>query len=395
MFITLSSCDVNEPKKDKPKPEGYQEDIPWPSLADSPWPMFHGNPQSNGRSKYYGAKVGIIESKITLNDFHAGVVLANDSVIFIADNFSQKLIDKTGKLKWEFLTSEETITTPIITSDGKIFSAYETGNIYCYSINGNKQWTFKTKGHISCKNIINDKNGNIYVVDKNKILYCISSSGNKIWELQEERISPNAGLSFSPNGEKLFLSGKLGVLCIDIISQSIIWSFGNIDSYGAPLIDSQGNIYIISGNRNDETSIGLYSLYSDGKIRWCFKNHQWREEWGFYSTPAEMTMDKYGNIYFGMDTLYSVDYNGKLNWKKTFGFTASALTCDNDNVVYFIEDLSGKQSMKLYAIYGESGNIKWSILINEPHLTSTTSSLAIANGRIYLPTQGKYFYIIK
>ena len=34
---------------ESPKPPGYQEDIPWPSLADSPWPMFYGNPQNNGR----------------------------------------------------------------------------------------------------------------------------------------------------------------------------------------------------------------------------------------------------------------------------------------------------------------------------------------------------------
>lgn len=29
-----------------------QYDIVWESLADSPWPMFHHDPQSTGRSKY-------------------------------------------------------------------------------------------------------------------------------------------------------------------------------------------------------------------------------------------------------------------------------------------------------------------------------------------------------
>jgi len=31
-----------------------QQPIPWPSLADSPWPFIRGDMQATGRSKYIG-----------------------------------------------------------------------------------------------------------------------------------------------------------------------------------------------------------------------------------------------------------------------------------------------------------------------------------------------------
>ena len=52
-LLLLTACE-DEVIQSPPKPPGYQEDIPWPSLADSPWPMNHHDPQSSGRSKFIG-----------------------------------------------------------------------------------------------------------------------------------------------------------------------------------------------------------------------------------------------------------------------------------------------------------------------------------------------------
>ena len=56
ILLIFISCrkDTTGIETEEPLPPGYQQDIPWPSLADSPWPINHGDPQSTGRSKYPG-----------------------------------------------------------------------------------------------------------------------------------------------------------------------------------------------------------------------------------------------------------------------------------------------------------------------------------------------------
>ena len=74
ILLSLSSCETTEPPdQNLTRPPGYQEDIPWPSLADSPWPMNHHDPQSTGRSPYDGPALGQIEWQIDTLYVTAGV----------------------------------------------------------------------------------------------------------------------------------------------------------------------------------------------------------------------------------------------------------------------------------------------------------------------------------
>ena len=81
----LISCEESTgPDNSKdPKPPGYQEEIPWPSLADSPWPMYHHDPQNTGRTNYSGpfsiSSITEIKSAITATN----VILSEDSSFFI------------------------------------------------------------------------------------------------------------------------------------------------------------------------------------------------------------------------------------------------------------------------------------------------------------------------
>ncbi|MBU2444432.1 MAG: hypothetical protein KJ666_02510, partial [Bacteroidetes bacterium] len=60
ILISLSCKDKGVDPQDN-YPPGYQHDIPWLSLADSPWPMHNADPQATGRSKYLGPMNGIID----------------------------------------------------------------------------------------------------------------------------------------------------------------------------------------------------------------------------------------------------------------------------------------------------------------------------------------------
>ncbi len=57
----FSSCTNTETGPDDHTTQlGYQKDIDWPTLADSPWPIFQPDPQGTGRSRFSGPKCGII-----------------------------------------------------------------------------------------------------------------------------------------------------------------------------------------------------------------------------------------------------------------------------------------------------------------------------------------------
>ena len=76
-------------------PPGYQYDIPWPSLAYSPWPMYQNNPQSNGRSKYIGPQQGTLSDKIRAYNMQSSILIGDSAVYFCAfDSFKESYIQK-------------------------------------------------------------------------------------------------------------------------------------------------------------------------------------------------------------------------------------------------------------------------------------------------------------
>ena len=237
----MFSCDTTEPPPKEEKPPGYQEDIPWPSLANSPWPMAHHDPQSTGRSKYSG---------------------------------------------------------PII--------------------------------------------------------------GEKIWEFEDDNKPFNSGIS------------------IDIENQMVKWTFGNKTSIGKSIVvDSQGNLYF--EKPSDELSkIVLISLNPDGTLRW--ELNQKHNDLGRDNTPA---LDKYGNIYFATDTLYSVDYNGNIRWKIGLeGICDAPILCDESGTI-FVPTFTWTRTVYLYSV-NENGSINW--VHEEKNAFWLRGSAAIGfNQTLYLP----------
>ncbi|MDP2364134.1 MAG: hypothetical protein Q8M94_10235, partial [Ignavibacteria bacterium] len=81
-IILFTAC-KDEITQPPPKPPGYQEDIPWPSLADSPWPMYQHDPQNTGRSKYKGPQSGVTTWDYDSVSIESSVVIGlNGSIIF-------------------------------------------------------------------------------------------------------------------------------------------------------------------------------------------------------------------------------------------------------------------------------------------------------------------------
>ncbi len=232
-LFNLSCKDEGTPPMELP--EGYQQDISWPSLADSPWPMFHHDPQSTGRSKYDITLNGVIAGTIEANNLQSSIIVSKDSTIFFALSGGGGILKafKNSKQEWEYIFNNNTdiFLSPLIDKNGNIYvGTAQSGKIYSFNKTGNKNWEFST-GHRIWQTSLNiDKEGNLYFIDNSQTLYCISSNGNLNWSFTDSRMSSGtpSSVSFSPDGKNIYIPGCNGVslLSFDITEKKVDWSFG-------------------------------------------------------------------------------------------------------------------------------------------------------------------------
>jgi hypothetical protein len=360
-LLILTACE-DEVIQPPPKPPGYQEDIPWPSLADSPWPMGNHDPQNTGRSKYSGLTNGQVVDSISAYNLQAGCVVGPDSTIyFISSNLAVlNAVTLNGNIKWQRTIAVESVTTPLIDKNNRIYAAGGK-SLFCFTSTGDSVWEFRCDGRYFVSYNLNiDKNGNLYIIDDTHSLYSISPTGTLNWKFTDTRIPANSFHSpaFSPDGNTIYIQGdQVSLIALDINSVSIKWVFGNVTSYSGPVVDCQGNIYLLPGERVTSNS-GPYTFYcinSDGVVKW---NYTITDEYlGLFDTP---TIDRLGNIYFGNDSLYSFSYSGNLNWKKFIAEAAikTSIICDGNNNIYF-----GTVDNTFYA-FGQDSVLKFTISLN-------------------------------
>jgi hypothetical protein len=396
MFLVIFSISCEKStdpiETDKPPP-GYQEDIPWPSLANSPWPMAHHDPQNTGRSKLWGPTQGIIswefdEAYKMMN----GVVVGYDSTAYILippANGGLFAFNPDGTLKWNLniLTVSHLFTSPIITADGTIFCYDGNKIVHAVDPEGTVKYSFNLESATHTPTFAIDKVGNFYYIDENATLYVIDQEGNVQWTLQDDRFNNYRSTypSFSPDGNTLYIiSGPPALSAVDIKSKEIRWSIQSNDLPELPnfipaigvIVGAYGNIYCL--NRIDNEEAELLALRPNGEIKWRYKVKS-----SNLSVQANIpTIDRYGNVYCATDSLYSIDFDGNLKWKKDLSNNISdcPLICDDNGSIYI--GAIGAQ-MSLIA-FDSDGNQLWKIDDNQ---NGVGGSPAIGfNEFIYFPT---------
>ena len=94
-----------------------QIDIPWPTLANSPWPMIKHDPQLTGRSPYAGPKIPTIKWTLDLPyGVFSGPVIGEDGTLYVGTRAYLYFVGDTtnyfyainpdGTIKWTFLTGD-------------------------------------------------------------------------------------------------------------------------------------------------------------------------------------------------------------------------------------------------------------------------------------------------
>ncbi|HDQ00174.1 MAG TPA: hypothetical protein ENN22_13470 [bacterium] len=300
-----------------------QVDIPWPSLAESPWPSTHGDMQCTGRSRYEGpreGKVGWTYFNDGIFNEISGVVIGEDGTIYFCAkperspsvNYYLHALNPDGSLKWKKKLEGLMAWTPIIGAGDVIYVAAYGGPFYAFNSDGTVKWTYDTSTIIYTFAPALGLDGTIYFVDVEGTLYALNSDGSLKWTTRGTAglymENPNYSIAMSPDGGVLYAGGSDNTFnAIDAHTGSVRWQLptGYI-LQTSPLVDCSGNIYFI---KLDSTFV-IWSVTPEGEFRWksdVYVHH-------FVS----LHIDKDGNIYAygGKNKLLCFDYAGNLRWSK-------------------------------------------------------------------------------
>jgi outer membrane protein assembly factor BamB len=397
LILLLFGCakEDNGVDPSPPEPPGRQEGIQWPSLANSSWPMYHGDPQSTGRSKYFGPALGSIDWKIDDIFSETGVVIGADATIYFGATAGTQgpaalyAYRPDGTLKWRFElpTGNPTVrTTPLVAADGTIYIAgRQTGTIFAVKPDGTLRWEFSADSHVGQSGMNIGLDGSLYFVDGSNTLYSVASNGSLRWRLTDSRFYPDwhSVMTFSPDGSTLYVPGiGVCVLAVDVDSRSVRWTFGNSSFQDiAPMVDSQGHIYVLGVSSSHAAGQpSLFSLKPDGTIRWTYTHGNTFDP----VSAGDPTIDINGNVYFAFDTLYSVDYSGNVNWKLPLNDHAdSPLVCDLVGTVY-VTALFQYNPPEMMAV-NTDGSIKWRHLFDRYYGNDNSPALT-EDAKLIFPT---------
>ncbi len=321
-FLFCHSKNSVAPKNGSNHP---QVDIAWPSLADSPWPISHGNVQRTGRSPFCGPREGVVEWEFTEEGMRietGSPVIGEDGTIYFMDDYRLYAINPDGTLKWKFDPARQLESTPMIGAGDIIYfgaggRSGSPGAIYALNNDGSVKWEFPVSAPIFCRSGVMGLDGTLYFVDKSGTMYALNPEGTLKWTSFGRNGfygGFNASISISPDGATLYTVGLDSTMAaIDAQTAQLIWQFktGYVLSSGA-LVDNDGNIYCYGLSDKKRYVV---SLHPDGSLRWKSEI----KELEYLDHLSDMHLDKDGNIYvctWGDKQIISVDYQGNLRWIK-------------------------------------------------------------------------------
>ncbi|MEE1506983.1 MAG: PQQ-binding-like beta-propeller repeat protein [Candidatus Neomarinimicrobiota bacterium] len=376
-----------------------QEHIPWPSLADSPWPMYKHDPQLTGRSSFSGPSEGVTDWVYSPEDGYmseSGIVIGLGSTLYFGDatggnqdSGNLVALSAGGNLKWKFNIEGHAVTnTPLVRFDGSILIGSWSGKFYAINTDGTILWQYDAGSGIYTETANIDKIGNIYFTTRDGSLISLTPKGEERFRQNFGEYRTAWGIAFAPNSTHLYVGVRQsGLFAVDTTG-NVLWTYeteqGSI--WSIPAVDSQGNVYFIWTHRfwqPDSLAHAVVCLDPEGDVRWSFP-------FGEYpSTPGiGLTIDNNGHIYFSNWTekiLYALHYNGTLKWSFDMGDSLGTgqldteFICDSNDQIYF-----GSSFDSYYSFTGD-GSFRWSYNVGDVQFSFNPPAIG-ANGMMYVIT---------
>jgi outer membrane protein assembly factor BamB len=377
-----------------------QTTIPWPSLANTPWPMGKHDPQLTGRSPFAGPANGTVKWSFLDSSvwFSSGIILGKNNTLFYTSGeggpqgsgFATCLNTAAGTVNWKFATNPlwNSITPLMLNNGMTIFGVNKNYSdrppkVFALNQEGVKQWEYEIDSDMELVGFNVDLDGNIYFTTRDPpVLYSLDLDGNLQFKESLTGGKSYNGLAFSPDGNTLYLAEEKALLAYST-DGSLVWNFslGNEKISSPPLVDNQGNIYF-AAHDSDSGMVSIYSVSPEKEQRW-----RYRFESGSQYPVKDLTMDNNGYLYFNdlRHTVYSLYYNGGLRLRKElntdqYPHVDSGVMCDADGNLYMGVSWSD------YISLTSDLEIRWSIPMVEFGVNSWVfwnNPSALDNGILY------------
>lgn len=355
IILATGGCEKASNPVDSTPESGVQSFIPWPSLANTPWPMNHHDSQSTGRSPYKGPREGMIEH-ISANvrpyaSFITGfdtIVIGGVDLFFLNSDLTQRNV----------VIAPTPLSTPILRSDS-IIVGMGASAIFTVSHHGQWLWGFNIGESAESQSLGFGKDGTVYGLTFQQTLWAVDRNGSVLFKQTDPRFgkSSRSAFAFSTDGKILYFTGigSSALIAFDVEAHQVLWTFGrthsqqNSTAIVGPMVDNAGHIYVMgASDTTSDWKPAFFCLNPDGGVRWKYVHNT-----QFESVMAgDPCIDHNGNSYFATDSLYSFDYHGNLRWKRSLGYLVdSPLICDADGVVYVVH-LRGRDGASAYSTDG-------------------------------------------
>lgn len=357
----------------------------WPSLAQSPWPMYRHDPQFTGRSPLKGPRKGRLKWSLRPGGtVYCAVVVGPDSTIYFPlvdwQNHRRFLVAvrPDGQLKWKVpLWFYSEMPAPVVLADGSVLVAGSGDTLYVVDPRGfvSARITF---GFPLSPLLTLGRDGTIYFT-RDTHLYAVRLDGTVLWTAEATHGFFLQHVAISPDGASLYLfnigprNADLAALVAMNADGSPKWRFalspGQGGSFEPPAVDSQGNIWF--GTNGISDSCGLYAVDPNGQQLWKYAQQCFGGEC-IAQTGLVLYRSKEGVV--------ALDCEGRLQWQSPGVANYSPPVVDAEGVSYWC------RPEEVVAV-APDGRILWHLPL-EAGATRMGSPAIGYDGVLYLGTFG-------
>lgn len=185
---------------------------------------------------------------------HPSVAIGQDQTIYFSRRGKLCAVGADGVVKWEGKTGARDLYPPVIDPLGTIYcNGPET--ILAFGADGKLQRGFRSGEEITVTNPFEagiDQFGNLYFAGPGKKFYAVDNQGQLNWTFKTDytayvvystpAVAPDGTIYFGCNDSHLYAVSSTGELKWKFRTEGVVNC--------APAIDSQGNIYFTSRDRN-------------------------------------------------------------------------------------------------------------------------------------------------
>ena len=223
---------------------GKQADINWPTLANSSWPMIHGDPQSTGRAKVRGPQTAhIVWGLSTPQGILSGPAVGADGTLYFGHIFKGQFyaVNPDGKIKWIYQANSTNGLAPnsavLIGADSTIYVGSNDGNFYAITSSGNLKWKYDTGAEVYQSVLTIDLNNNLYFTNTNGFLFSLKNNGMLNWKIKKGSGFSTRSTAISPDGNTIYICGADSNLYAVNTDSKLKWEFKCGKNFSVPVVE--------------------------------------------------------------------------------------------------------------------------------------------------------------